>query len=169
MEELLLNLINKIGDGMPELSTVDEDYGQIETLLNDKVDQYPLTFPAVLIDSPSIIWDNIERGSQKGVCTVTVKLAIDCYDDTHYSSGIPSKNKISDRAAMVAKLHKLLQDTYPAESSTALIRTHSQFQTIPQTGVKVYMMTYTCELTDSLDEETITQKNMGIKINFQHS
>jgi hypothetical protein len=50
MEQLLLDLINLISTGMPELVTVDEDYGQLEMINREDRSTYPLVFPAVLIE-----------------------------------------------------------------------------------------------------------------------
>lgn len=90
MEHLLNDIIELIGNNMPDIRTVDEDYGQLE-MLDDSRDSYPLIFPAVLIDAPETSWENIGGLSQKGLCTVSVRLCIDCYDDTHYNSGTTGK------------------------------------------------------------------------------
>lgn len=42
MNEVLIELIGRLRERMPELSLIDEDYGQLET---DAGDQYPVTFP----------------------------------------------------------------------------------------------------------------------------
>lgn len=76
MEHLLNDIIELIGNNMPDIRTVDEDYGQLE-MLDDSRDSYPLMFPAVLIDSPETSWENIGGLSQKGLCTVSVRLCID--------------------------------------------------------------------------------------------
>lgn len=52
MEKLLQDLINLFGQEMPELSTIDEDYGQLEMIDQEGRDTYPLTYPALLIDAP---------------------------------------------------------------------------------------------------------------------
>lgn len=161
MEELLLTLIDRIATGMPELQTIDEDYGQLEALDNDNIDQYPLVPPSVLIDAPSTAWDNIAQGSQKGVCTITTKLIIDCYDDTH--AGQEAKEKITERATQVKALHRLLQNIV-IEDSSALIRTNSRFYTTPRTGIKVYETTYTCVVSDELEKAVTAKKMTGITI-----
>ena len=86
MESLLVNLTGKIAGELPWARTVDEDYGQLEALDDENVDMYPLTFPAVLIDLPGTEWSDTGDLSQRGVCEVRVRLAIDCYDDTHAGS-----------------------------------------------------------------------------------
>lgn len=150
MEQLLESLISLFGVEMPELCTVDEDYGQLEMLNQENRDTYPLTFPAVLIDAPDVMWSNIAGLSQKGTATIRVKLIIDCYDDTHYGS--TTTGRIEERSAMRAKVHKLLQG-FRVDNTTELIRTNSRFYTWDH-GIKVYEQTYTGVVTELLNPNT---------------
>jgi len=154
MEKLLESLINLFGQEMPELSTIDEDYGQLEMINQENRDTYPLTFPAVLIDAPDVMWSNIGGLSQKGDATIRVKLIIDCYDDTHHGSG--TTDRISERAAMRKKVHRLLQG-YRIEGVTQLIRTNSRFYTWDH-GIKVYEQTYTGVVTELITLDTVSTK-----------
>jgi len=151
MEKLLESLIDLFGREMPELRTVDEDYGQLEMINQENRDTYPLTFPAVLIDAPDVSWSNIGGLSQKGTATIRVRLIIDCYDDTHYGSNTTAR--ITERAALRRKVHKLLQG-YRIEDMTELIRTNSRFYTWDH-GIKVYEQTYTGVVTELLQPEKI--------------
>lgn len=152
MECLLEDLVNLIGNAMPELQVVDEDYGQLEAIGQESQDMYPLTFPAVLIDAPSADWTNIGGLSQKGNAMVRVKLIIDCYDDTHHRSD--TTHLIALREEKRRELHKLLQGHRIGEDS-ALIRTNSRFYTANH-GIKVYESTYTATVTELLEPETVT-------------
>ena len=147
MEKLLQDLINLFGQQMPELSTIDEDYGQLEMIDQEGRDTYPLTYPAVLIDAPDTKWSNIAGLSQKGDATIRARLILDCYDDTHYGS--TTTDRIAERAALRRKVHKLLQG-YRVDEESTLIRTSSRFYTWNH-GIKVYEQTYTCVVTE-LDE-----------------
>ena len=67
MNEVLIELIGRLRERMPELSLIDEDYGQLET---DAGDQYPVTFPCVLLSGLTVQWEemgampaNIQRGT----------------------------------------------------------------------------------------------------------
>ena len=51
---------------MPELSTIDEDYGQLEMINQENRDTYPLTYPAVLIDASEVMWSNIAARKHGG-------------------------------------------------------------------------------------------------------
>ena len=164
MEKLLESLIDLFGQEMPELRTVDEDYGQLEMINQENRDTYPLTFPAVLIDAPDVSWSNIGGLSQKGTATIRVRLIIDCYDDTHYGSD--TTELIAERAALRAKVHKLLQG-YRIEDITELIRTNSRFYTWDH-GIKVYEQTYTGVVTELLLPETVS-KQAAPKVTIGHT
>lgn len=160
MESILEKIISYVGDSMPMLKVIDEDYGQLEFIDQQDRDTYPLTFPAVLIDAPETQWSNIEGLSQKGLTTVRVKLIIDCYDDTHYGSG--TTELIARREALRRRLHLLLQG-FRVEDGTALIRTSSRFYTFNH-GIKVYEATYTAEVTEMLVPEDGSVRNTKIEI-----
>ena len=146
MEQLLLDLINLFSGGIPELVTVDEDYGQLEMINREDRSTYPLVFPAVLIDAPDVEWSNLAGLSQKGLATVRVRLIIDCYDDTHAGSGTTAL--IEGRSELRARVHRLVQG-FRVNQNTQLIRTSSRFYTWDH-GIKVYEQTYTGTVTEMI-------------------
>ena len=150
MEQLLLDLINRFSQNIPELVTVDEDYGQLEMINREDRSTYPLVFPAVLIDAPDVEWSNLAGLSQKGLATVRVRLIIDCYDDTHAGSGTTAL--IEGRSELRARVHRLAQGFRP-DGQSQLIRTQSRFYTWDH-GIKVYEQTYTCVVTEMITPET---------------
>lgn len=161
MESLLVNLIDKIAGELPWVRTMDEDYGQLEALDDENVDMYPLTFPAVLIDLPGTEWNDAGDLSQRGVCEVRVRLAIDCYDDTH--AGSQTTDRIMQREEKRKALHALLQG-YRVSSEGALIRTRSKFFTFNH-GIKVYEATYTCATSETTRERaTIAKKTISVSV-----
>lgn len=162
MEYLISSLIKHIADNMPALSLVDEDYGQLEALDKDDVDMYPITFPAVLIETPECAWTNMADGAQKGTCTIRVRLILDCYDDTH--STAPDMGKAGERNSMRHQLHTILQ-TFRPESDGALIRTKSTFFTWNH-GIKVYETTYTTTVTETVatEKETLQKPKISISV-----
>ncbi|WP_443730712.1 hypothetical protein [Segatella buccae] len=161
MESLLVNLTGKIAGELPWARTVDEDYGQLEALDDENVDMYPLTFPAILIDLPGTEWSDAGDLSQRGVCEVRVRLAIDCYDDTH--AGSQTAERIMQREEKRKALHALLQG-YRVSSEGALIRTRSKFFTFNH-GIKVYEATYTCATSETTRERaTIAKKTISVSV-----
>lgn len=61
MEEIFIAIQERIALQMPELSLVDEDYGQLVT----EEDTYPVTFPCVLISTIDTDWTDIGAGATK--------------------------------------------------------------------------------------------------------
>lgn len=98
MEELFNDMQRQIATQLGDaVSLIDEDYGQLEALMNGE-DQYPVTFPCVLVGAPEVTWRCLGGDTQQGTCTLTVRLAFDCYDDTHYSSG--QEGKTAERLSL---------------------------------------------------------------------
>lgn len=58
MDELFSLFIQRISEWMPELTLVDEDYGQLEAGLEEET--YPVTFPCVLIGNLEADWENLQ-------------------------------------------------------------------------------------------------------------
>lgn len=142
MDELLLSIMQHIAAAMPELSLVDEDYGQLET----QEDTYPVTFPCVLVGNMVGDWRDLGySGAQEGTVTLTVRLVIDCYDDTHVGS--TQENAITDRQQMARKLYKALQMQRFCKDMGPLSRVKSQDYTIAH-GIKVYDQIYQFDYKD---------------------
>lgn len=141
MEELFIRILQLITEEMPEVSTIDEDYGQLET----EEDTYPVTFPCVLIGNVEADWNDIGMGAQKGVVKMSARLAIDCYDDTHYGSG--TEDKVAERLQMANKLYTSLQCFRPLSDMGPMYRTKTRFYAMPG-GIKVYEYIFEFEVND---------------------
>ena len=135
MESLLYKTIEHVKKTNPQLSVVDENYGQLDSLCSDNPDNmYPLTFPAVLIDLQETLWTTLTPSQQRGEARINVQLIIDCYDDTHYGCG--TMQAISQRAEMAERLHGSLQGFQPW-GGERMRRESSKFYTARH-GIKVY-------------------------------
>ena len=154
MEKLLVNLIEHISKNMPQISLIDEDYGQLEALDNEAKDMYPLTYPAVLIDINSCQWKNLSEFTQEGIANIRIRLIIDCYDDTHYHSN--TTDRIYHREEIRKALHRAIQGFRPLNDGS-MIRTESQFFTFNH-GIKVYESSYTCRVYESTQERASIHK-----------
>lgn len=135
MEHLFYSIQQHIAANMSDLALVDEDYGQLQA----DEDTYPVTFPCVLINAEQTDWESLSNQMQRGKCTVQVKLAIDCYDDTHCGSG--TEAKAVQRQQMAMELNKLLHGIRLKGSAGPLVRRKSRNYSLPA-GIKVYQMTY---------------------------
>ena len=105
MEEIFIAIMERIAEKIPELSYIDEDYGQLEAGAEE--DHYPVTFPCVLIGNAESDWNDLGYGVQKSESLITIRLAIDCYDDTHYTSG--TYDKVRERQLKAKELYKALK------------------------------------------------------------
>ncbi len=145
METLFNNIQKRIADNIEWLhGQVDEDYGQLDMLYRQDEDSetYPMVYPMVLIDTPEVQWQTlggVGGTMQKGTVNVIVKLAIDCYDDTHYTSG--TAEKAAERMEKTRQVHSLLQMYRPECCQTPMQRKRSRYYTMPR-GIKIYEMHY---------------------------
>lgn len=140
MEDLFLLIQEAVAEGMPCLTLVDEDYGQLQT----EEDTYPVTFPCVLINMEDIKWQTLAEDYQRGTASVVVRLCIDCYDDTHYTSG--TAGKVADRIRMFKQLHDIIRKLEP-KNALPLERQSSRWFSLPG-AIKVYESTYETEMDE---------------------
>jgi hypothetical protein len=143
MEQLFNDIQKRIADNFPELSLIDEDYGQLEAIETSE-DTYPVTFPCALISIPEVTWENLGGGSQRGTASITVRLALDCYDDTHAGSG--TEDRAAERKALATSIHRKLQG-FRSGNDSPLIRKKSNDYSRPH-GIKVYETLYQCIIND---------------------
>jgi hypothetical protein len=134
MEEILVALLERIEQRVTGLSLIDEDTGQID-LLDSEQDGYPVKFPCVLVGNADINWSDVGLGVQKGDVQMTVRLAIDCYDDTHIGSG--TTDKIRERQQLSTEVYKALQGFRLNKYMGPMVRVKSRDYTLPG-NVKVY-------------------------------
>lgn len=141
MDNIMLALMELIKQNLPELSYIDEYFGQLET--DD--DTNPVTFPCVLIENPEVDWGDIAQGVQTGSVVMTFRLAIDCYDDTHYGSG--TEDRLQERYKLNNRLYCTLQDLSVSDNMDSMSRIKSRDYVIGG-GIKVYETTYKFDFHD---------------------
>ena len=101
---------------------------------------YPVTFPCVLVGNTDINWTDIAPGVQKGEAQLTVRLAIDCYNDTHIGSG--TTDRITERQRLSNKVYKTIQGFRVNRFFVALKRVKSRDYNLPG-NIKVYEKVFT--------------------------
>lgn len=151
MDNIMLALMELIKQNLPELSYIDEYFGQLET--DD--DTNPVTFPCVLIEQPEADWTDIAQGVQTGSVLMTFRLAIDCYDDTHYGSG--TEDRLRERYELNKRLYRTLQDLSVSDNMDSLTRVKSRGYTIGG-GIKIYETTYKFDFHDESAQERIQDR-----------
>lgn len=152
MEQLFNIIINRIKNQLPELSLVDEDYGQLEAGIEEE--SYPVTFPCALVGNLEANWTNVGIGVQKGQVDFSVRLAIDCYDDTHYGSG--TEDKVADRLQMANRLYTAMQCLRPFHYISPINRTKSRFYALSG-GIKVYEYIFSFTIHDDSARKPTSQ------------
>lgn len=147
MEDIYINIIERLGAEVPELSLIDEDYGQLE--MDETIDHDPVTYPCALIGYTDTQWSDINGStSQRGQAQIIVRTAIDCYDTTSLASG--TYGTIRDRFWLARRVHKTLHHYKAADNMSALTRIRSREYALPG-GIKVFETTYIFRITDPAD------------------
>jgi hypothetical protein len=146
MEEILIAILERLSAEVPELSLIDEDTGQLEIV--DEDDRYPVTFPCVLVSPEDTLWKDYGEGIQEGDVTMGVRLAIDCYDDTHIGSG--TTGKIRDRMQLAGKVYAALQEFSVGRNMEGMVRVKSRNYTLPF-NIKVYETIFQFHYHDELE------------------
>ena len=150
MEQLIYDLMTTIGTEMADtVRTIDEDCGQLEAVQTDE-DQYPVAFPCVLIGTPDVQWECLKGGAQRGRASLTVRMAFDCYDDTHLYSG--TEQAAAERLHTASRLNRLLHGRVPDGCCSPLLRRRSRQYSLPH-GIKVYEAEYSVGVVDGADAE----------------
>ncbi len=148
MEELYLELMEYLERNAQDLglATLDEDYGQLEAMLNGE-DGYPIPFPALLIAFGETQWDTTKPVlDQRGSLLVTTRLAFDCYDDTHLYAG--QREYARERYQSAKALHgKMRGLRLESVDSTPMVRIASRTVALPH-GIKVYETDYRIRITE---------------------
>lgn len=142
MENVFLNIMKRIDEGMPGISMIDEYYGQVET----ERDSYPIPGDCIFIKPVEADWGNITPTTQKGRAKITVMLAKDCFEDTHHGSG--TSEVIRTRLLQEKALYVLLQGFCPGEKMGRLRRETSRNYPTP-CGKKVYEIVFAFDVHDN--------------------
>lgn len=161
MENILHDILKTLeaNAALLGLSYIDEDFGQLESLDNE-TDCYPLTFPAVLVSVDNVVWENTGQRNQTGNATITVRLLVDCYDDTH--AGSTTIEDVLRRCALNRGLTDLLHGLRVCENNGMLTRVSSRTYNAPHL-IKVYESVYSCVVWEKFDgSQTTALQNIRI-------
>lgn len=146
LNDIQKHIKQHMGDVFP---LIDEDCGQLESI-QDGQDQYPVTFPCVLIGTPDVTWRTLKPSNlQQGTAMVTVRMAMDCYDDTHLGS--TQEDKIQERMELASQLNGWLHGWVFEGCSRPLLRNRSRQYSLPG-GIKVYETVYTTETEENVQK-----------------
>lgn len=145
MEELYLFVQDLLGR-IQALRLIDEDYGQVEAMLNGTADTYPITFPASLIGNMSIDWSDIGGGLQTGRCRFTVRLFCECLQDSHRGSG--TEYSMRERLALNNEIYLTLQGQRLNQMTDYMARVKQADYFLPG-AIKVYETEFGFDIHDN--------------------
>ena len=145
MEELYLFAQDQLYEGVPSLTLIDEDYGQVEAMINGG-DTYPITFPAALIGNMSIDWEDPGGGIQTGKCRFSVRLFCECLKDSHKGSG--TEESMRERMALNQEVYLSLQGKGFRESAGPICRVKQADYFLPG-AIKVYETVFEIDVHDN--------------------
>jgi hypothetical protein len=139
METFYLPIMNRLEEQVPELATIDMDWGQ----LDEPAESYPVTFPCVLIDVPDISYERTGCKAQPGLAQVRITVGIEVIEDTHSGSGTAAD--AVERLKIAEKAHKALKG-WDADGFDPLERVNRNIRNMY--GIKVYTFTYESAVMD---------------------
>lgn len=165
MEELYLAIMGKLSE-IDNIAMIDEDKGQLDSYN----DGYPLTYPAILVSTPEVYYNDAVRSYQTGVVTVQVRLILDTYDDTHYGS--TQENSVKDRMSLFRSVQKSLHGFAPNLEHEdgeviniycgRLCRQSARVYSISG-GINVYETTFQCSVKDLMPVDYYGTMSVGIR------
>lgn len=151
MESLYLRIAERLRKAVPELDHIDEDTGQLYPVQYDDRYSYPILFPCCLIDATTVDFSAEKFPDlQRGTVTVTVKVAFQCDEDTHYESS-NSFAQMERRLAVNRKVVCALHGYCLGDDVSDMRRVQSR--AYPLAGrVKVYESTFNVKISEEMEE-----------------
>jgi len=168
MDIIYRSIVKRLQTEIPALRWIDLEGGQLEA----PDENYPVQFPAVFIDFPSIQYQSLQRGAQQGNCQVAVRVAFDIYEDFHGTS--PDMDAAASRLQLLNSIHKalhgysglaleIIQDGavagYEDNHFAKLVR-QSLTSEKRADGLKVYEITFATLIRDRVAMPQITQTTL---------
>lgn len=145
-ESIYLFVSQRLADQIPELEYITEDLGELDAYASGMTDGYPIPPKAAFIGNAVTDWDDTGAGVQKGKCTFTVRLAVDCYHDPHVGSG--TEDKVLDRLALNKRVYLALQGQALERGGDYLKRIKSIDYVLPGRKI-VYETTFAYDIHDN--------------------
>lgn len=142
-EKLYLDISELLAE-IAELRWVDLEAGQLEI----PMEEYPVQFPCGLVDFPSSEYQDETHGNQAGLMNITIRLAVDMYEDLHMIDGATAPDRgagvkgINIKTKIHQKLHGMETDY-----SSPMVRTSVQTERRDD-GLKVWAINYQCAVKD---------------------
>lgn len=145
MEAIITAVKNRITALNPAFKYVDEDWGQLDYYSP----QFPVKWPCLLVDVQTVQWQNEGNLMQKGLATVSIKIAHLRLSNSSAKAPQQQQQNNNSFFALTQGVFKSLHGfTANNEVFTALIRV-SERRVQRDDGVKVYEMVFTTQVADA--------------------
>jgi hypothetical protein len=149
---LFLLLQQRVQDNVPAITYIDQDLGQI----NPGVEEFPVTFPCLLIDFEDFKFKDLSEHVQTAEGTVLFKLGFSSYSSSAQMATEESKEAALGFYDIEWDLHKVLQGWDPGDYYGHLDRSSAITQSRPD-QLRVRELRYTIAFEDySTKLETFT-------------
>lgn len=157
MDQLYKDILERLAV-IPELQWVDYDTGQIDAF----ADNYPVPFPAVLVDFENVDWQDVGNKLQGGEVTINIRYAFSAIED--WNNHTPEASRANGLARLRlkntinAKLHGWGGGHY-----NRLTRFNERTERRDD-GLKVINMKYRTYITDGSATSETTHQIDNLKI-----
>ena len=154
MDTVYADLINRLSKAVPDLRWIDLDQGQIDF----PADNYPIDFPALLIDFTNTEWEDIGQQIQGGEMMISFRTAFRLYEDMNNHTPEESRNAGLQKLQLLKTIHKALQGFAGANyNRLSRIRTFTEKR---EDGLKVITMQYSTYITDNSARESFIEQKV---------
>lgn len=157
MKQVLIDVQNRLTT-LAILKYVDEDWGQLDFYSPN----FPVKWPAALIDITSGTFSNVGKHVQQGVISVNIRVANLKITNSSGMAPQTQKNKAFEIFDIAKAVHVALHGWSGSNQYSALIRTNVK-KMKRSDGVQVFDVTYTTQIVDNSTEQVapLTFKRPG--------
>lgn len=153
MNQLLLDVQQRIVDYVPVVKYVDEDWGQ----LDDYSPNFPVKYPCVLVDCYSADYSNLGNLVQQGNCTIRLLIADLRLSNSSNAAPNSQKEKNASFYDTMKSIYTALHGWHRVGGNyTKLIRT-AERRIKRDDGLKVHEMLFSVQITDNSAKPILTK------------
>lgn len=154
MNQLLLDVQQRIVDYVPVVKYVDEDWGQ----LDDYSPNFPVKYPCVLVDCYSADYSNLGNLVQQGNCTIRLLIADLRLSNSSNAAPNSQKEKNASFYDTMKSIYTALHGWHRVGGNyTKLIRT-AERRIKRDDGLKVHEMLFSVQIKDITAKPVLVSK-----------
>lgn len=127
-----------------EFVWIDIDQGQIDNFDN----QYPIDFPAALIDVATVEWENADNENQVGDCRVSIRIVLDVPENMNHLSPDTSFASGLNRFAIVQQVYEAIENYNATSKQFTRFTRARQYNEKRPDRLKVVVLEFTTTIWD---------------------